>query len=52
MHITGKYKTLHLTCGLLPFVATILISLMREDSSQIQLWFSIVSLLNMKIDDI
>lgn len=31
--------------GIFPFIATILLSLMREDSPPFQLWFSIVRLL-------
>ena len=45
MHRTGKYRSLNLIFGLFPFVATILLSLMREDSPDVQLWFSIVSFL-------
>jgi len=44
MHRTGKYKKLNLIFGLFPFVATILISLMREDSPPAQLWLSIIPL--------
>ncbi|KZT74098.1 MFS general substrate transporter [Daedalea quercina L-15889] len=44
MHRTGKYKTLNLIFGLFPFVAAILLSLMREDSPSFQLWFSIIPL--------
>lgn len=43
MHRTGKYKRLNLIFGLFPFIATVLISIMREDSSPVQLWLSIVS---------
>lgn len=43
MHITGRYKTLNLVCGIFPFVAAVLLSRMREDSSQAELWLSIVS---------
>jgi Na+/H+ antiporter NhaD/arsenite permease-like protein len=42
MHRTGKYKRLNLIFGLFPFVAAILLSLMREDSPPIVLWLSIV----------
>ncbi|CAL1703142.1 unnamed protein product [Somion occarium] len=44
MHRTGRYKMLNLIFGLFPFVATILISLMREDSPPAQLWLSILPL--------
>ncbi|GBE82865.1 Multidrug resistance protein [Sparassis crispa] len=44
MHRTGKYKRLNLIFGLFPFVAAILLSLMREDSPAIQLWLSIIPL--------
>ena len=43
MHRTGKYKLLNLVFGLFPFIAAILLSLMREDSHPIVLWLSIVS---------
>ncbi len=42
MHRTGKYKTINLICGLFPFVATVLILQMKEDSGPIQSWLSIV----------
>ncbi|THH21242.1 hypothetical protein EUX98_g8426 [Antrodiella citrinella] len=42
MHRTGKYKVLNVVFGLCPFVATILLSLMREDSPSVQLWLSIL----------
>jgi hypothetical protein len=45
MHRTGKYKLINLIFGVFPFIATVLITLMREDSSPLQLWFSIVSAL-------
>ncbi|CCM04545.1 uncharacterized protein FIBRA_06726 [Fibroporia radiculosa] len=44
MHQTGRYKRLNLIFGLFPFVAAILISLMREDSPPAQLWLSIIPL--------
>lgn len=44
MHRTGKYKRLNLIFGLFPFIAAILLSLMREDSSPIALWLSILPL--------
>jgi len=42
MHRTGKYKVLNVVFGLFPFVATVLLSLMREDSPDVQLWLSIL----------
>ncbi|KAH8100375.1 MFS general substrate transporter [Cristinia sonorae] len=42
MHRTGKYKLINMIFGLFPFTATILLSLMREDSPDIQLWLSIL----------
>ncbi|KAH9923694.1 MFS general substrate transporter [Epithele typhae] len=42
MHRTGRYRTLNLVFGLFPFVSAVLISLMREDSSPVILWLSIV----------
>ncbi|EKM56125.1 uncharacterized protein PHACADRAFT_184826 [Phanerochaete carnosa HHB-10118-sp] len=44
MHRTGKYKRLNLIFGLFPFVAAILLSLMREDSPPAVLWLSILPL--------
>ncbi|KAI0085904.1 vacuolar amino acid permease [Irpex rosettiformis] len=44
MHRTGKYKVLNLIFGLFPFVAAILLSLMRENSHPIVLWLSILPL--------
>jgi len=44
MHRTGKFKKLNLIFGLFPFLATILIWLMREDSGPIQSWLSIIPL--------
>ncbi|KAI0728869.1 MFS general substrate transporter [Fomitopsis betulina] len=44
MHRTGRYKMLSLIFGIFPFIATILLSLMREDSPPFQLWFSIIPL--------
>ncbi|KAF9780435.1 vacuolar amino acid permease [Thelephora terrestris] len=41
MHRTGKYRTITLTFGILPFVAAALITTLREDSSPTRLWFSI-----------
>lgn len=43
MHRTGKYKMINLIFGLFPFIATVLIYRMREDSGPIQSWLSIVS---------
>ena len=42
MHRTGKYKFINLTFGILPFIATMLISTMNENSSPARLWLSIV----------
>ncbi len=42
-HKTGKYKRLNLIFGLFPFVAAILLSMMREDSRPIVLWLNTVS---------
>ena len=42
MHRTGRYRQLNLIFGIFPFVAAVLISLMREDSPQVLLWLSIV----------
>ncbi|RPD55294.1 vacuolar amino acid permease [Lentinus tigrinus ALCF2SS1-7] len=42
MHRTGKYRHLNLIFGLFPFVAAVLLSLMREDSHPIVLWISII----------
>ena len=42
MHATGRYKTINLIFGALPFVGTVLIYRMREDSGPIQSWLSIV----------
>ncbi|KAK0186064.1 major facilitator superfamily domain-containing protein [Armillaria mellea] len=44
MHRTGKYKTINLICGLFPFIATVLILQMKEDSGPIQSWLSIIPL--------
>jgi hypothetical protein len=35
-----KYRIIHLTFGIRPFVATVLVATLREDSSPAQLWFS------------
>ncbi|KAK0473934.1 major facilitator superfamily domain-containing protein [Armillaria novae-zelandiae] len=44
MHRTGKYKMINLICGLFPFIATLLILQMKEDSGPIQSWLSIIPL--------
>ncbi|KAJ7586749.1 vacuolar amino acid permease [Mycena floridula] len=44
MHRTGKYKKLNLIFGTFPFIGTVLIWLMREDSGPIQSWLSIIPL--------
>ncbi|KZP06017.1 MFS general substrate transporter [Athelia psychrophila] len=44
MHKFGKYKTINLTFGILPFLAGVLISRMREDSPAAQQWLSIIPL--------
>lgn len=43
MHRTGRYKTINLIFGFFPFIGSVLISLMRQDSGPIQSWLSIVS---------
>ena len=43
MHKSGRYKALNLTLGIFPLVSTVLIYLIREDSSDAHLWLSIVS---------
>ena len=42
MHKTGRYKTINLVFGSFPFLAGVLISMMREDSPAAQQWLSIV----------
>jgi len=42
MHRTGKYRAITLTFGIFPFVAAMLVTTLREDSSPARLWFSIV----------
>ncbi|KIY46255.1 MFS general substrate transporter [Fistulina hepatica ATCC 64428] len=44
MHRTGRYKALNMIFGIFPFIATILIYRMREDSGPIQSWLSIIPL--------
>ncbi|KAB5594833.1 MFS transporter [Ceratobasidium theobromae] len=39
---TGRYKNLEDSFGLFPFVATLLIYCLREDSSEFEQWFSII----------
>ncbi|KAJ4475464.1 vacuolar amino acid permease [Lentinula aciculospora] len=42
MHRTGKYKMINLIFGIFPFIGTVLISQIHEDSGWIQSWFSII----------
>lgn len=44
MHRSGRYKRMNLILGILPFVGATLIYQLREDSSFIQSWFSIIPL--------
>ncbi|TRM56999.1 major facilitator superfamily domain-containing protein [Schizophyllum amplum] len=44
MHRNGRYKTLNLTFGILPFVSTLLIYFLRENSSPAHMWLSIIPL--------
>ncbi|KAF8913341.1 MFS general substrate transporter [Mucidula mucida] len=44
IHRTGKYKKINLIFGCFPFIATVLISLLREDSGPLQSWLSIIPL--------
>ncbi|KAF7981055.1 hypothetical protein HWV62_35520 [Athelia sp. TMB] len=44
MHKTGRYKTINLVFGSFPFLAGVLISMMREDSPAAQQWLSIIPL--------
>ncbi|KAF8636888.1 hypothetical protein AX16_010944 [Volvariella volvacea WC 439] len=44
MHRTGRYKTLNIWLGILPFIGATLISQMREDSGPLQSWMSIIPL--------
>ncbi|KAK7438628.1 hypothetical protein VKT23_017961 [Stygiomarasmius scandens] len=41
MHRTGKYKAINLIFGILPFIAGVLITRIKEDSGLMQSWFSI-----------
>lgn len=43
MHRTGKYKMMNLTFGFLPFIAALLMTFMKPDSSPAIQWLSIVS---------
>lgn len=43
MHRTGRYKTLNLVFGILPFIASLLIARLKPDSAAITQWLSIVS---------
>ena len=42
MHVTGRYKLLNLTFGLLPFIGASFIYRLQEDSGFWVSWFSIV----------
>jgi hypothetical protein len=42
MHRTGRYKMINLIFGIFPFVGTVLISFIHENSGWIQSWFSII----------
>ncbi|KAF9060230.1 MFS general substrate transporter [Rhodocollybia butyracea] len=42
MHRTGKYKMINLIFGIFPFIGTILISQIHENSGWVQSWFSII----------
>ena len=42
MHATGRYKTINLIFGAFPFIGAVLMYRMKEDSSPIQSWLSIV----------
>ncbi|KAE9408977.1 MFS general substrate transporter [Gymnopus androsaceus JB14] len=42
MHRTGKYKMINLIFGIFPFIGTVLISQIHENSGWIQSWFSII----------
>ncbi|KAL0565273.1 hypothetical protein V5O48_016753, partial [Marasmius crinis-equi] len=44
MHRTGKYKLINLIFGILPFIASVLIMQIREDSGWVQSWLSIIPL--------
>ncbi|KAJ3782613.1 vacuolar amino acid permease [Lentinula aff. detonsa] len=42
MHRTGKYKMINMIFGIFPFIGTVLISQIHENSGWIQSWFSII----------
>lgn len=42
MHRTGKYKLLNMVFGCFPFIATVLIATLNQNSSPARLWLSIV----------
>ena len=42
MHRTGTYRRLNLIFGFFPFIAAVLLAMMREDSHPVMLWISIV----------
>ncbi|KAF9266014.1 MFS general substrate transporter [Marasmius fiardii PR-910] len=44
MHRTGKYKTINMIFGILPFIASVLITLIHENSGWVQSWLSIIPL--------
>ncbi|THV06874.1 vacuolar amino acid permease [Dendrothele bispora CBS 962.96] len=44
MHRTGKYKIINLVFGIFPFIASVLIAQIHENSGWIQSWFSIIPL--------
>lgn len=46
MNKTGRYKRLNLIFGICPFLAAVLLTRMSETSSQIELWLSIVCVMN------
>lgn len=43
MHRTGRYRTLTLVAGFLPFISTLMIASMKESSHPLLLWLGIVS---------
>ncbi|KAI0713744.1 MFS general substrate transporter [Earliella scabrosa] len=42
MHRTGTYRRLNLIFGFFPFIAAVLLAMMREDSHPVMLWISII----------
>ncbi|KAF9265992.1 MFS general substrate transporter [Marasmius fiardii PR-910] len=44
MHRTGKYKMINLIFGILPFIASVLIIQIHENSGWVQSWLSIIPL--------